>query len=119
MRTLVFAFVLELGLMLAAASAHAETIAPNEAPNHVGQNVTVEGTVSEVDHAASRGVTFIDMGGHYPNNPFAAVIFKDDTDKFPDVDTLNGRTIDVTGLIRLYQGRAEIILNDPAKIKTK
>ena len=119
MRALVFALGLELGLTLAAASAHAETIAPNEAPNHAGQNVTVEGTVSEVDHATSGRVTFIDMGGHYPNNTFAAVIFKDDAGKFPDVDTLNGRTIDVTGLIRLYQGRAEIILNDPAQIKTK
>ena len=117
MRALVFAFV--PGLMLAAASAHAEPIAPNEAANHIGQNVTVEGTVSEVDHAASRGMTFIDMGGHYPNNTFAAIIFKDDAAKFPDVDTLNGKTIDVTGVIRLYQGRAEIIVNDPAQIKTK
>ena len=117
MRALVFAFVLRL--MLTAASAHAETIAPNDAPNHVGQNVTVEGTVSEVDHASSGNMTFIDMGGHYPNNTFAAIIFKDDAGKFPDVDTLNGKTIDVTGLIRLYQGRAEIILSDPAQIKTK
>jgi DNA/RNA endonuclease YhcR with UshA esterase domain len=115
----VLAFVLVPGLMLAAASAQAETIAPSEAPNHAGQNVTVEGAVSDVDHAASGRATFIDMGGHYPNNPFAAVIFKDDADKFPDVDTLNGKTIDVTGLIRLYQGRAEIILNDPAQIKSK
>jgi DNA/RNA endonuclease YhcR with UshA esterase domain len=113
------AFVLVPGLMLAAASANAQTVAPNEARDHVGQNVTVEGAVSDVDHAASRSATFIDMGGHYPNNTFAAVIFKDDADKFPDVDTLNGKTIDVTGLIRLYQGRAEIILNDPAQIKSK
>jgi DNA/RNA endonuclease YhcR with UshA esterase domain len=113
----VLAFV--LGLMLAAASAQAETIAPNEARDHVGQNVTIEGAVSDVDHAASGRMTFIDMGGHYPNNTFAAIIFKDDADKFPDVDALNGKTIDVTGLIRLYQGRAEIILNDPAQIKTK
>ena len=99
MQALVFAFV--PGLMLAAAAAHAEPIAPNEAANHIGQNVTVEGTVTEVDHAASRGMTFIDMGGHYPNNTFAAIIFKDDAGKFPDVDKLNGKTIDVTGVIRL------------------
>ncbi len=45
MRALVFA----LGLALAAASAHAETIiAAADAPKHVGETVTVEGTVSAV-----------------------------------------------------------------------
>ena len=115
MRALVFALV----LTLAATPVVAETIAPNEARNHVGQNVTVEGAVSGVHHAASGSVTFIDMGGSYPNNTFTSIILKDDANKFPDVDTLNGKTIDVTGPIRLYQGRPEIILNDPAQLKAK
>ena len=62
--------------------------------------MTVEGVVSDVHHAASGRATFIDIGGRYPNNPFTAVIFSDDASKFPDVDTLNGKTVDVTGMIK-------------------
>jgi DNA/RNA endonuclease YhcR with UshA esterase domain len=113
------AFVLALGFTLTATPTFAETIAPNEAREHVGQNVTVEGMVNEIHHAASGSATFIDMGGRYPNNPFTAVIFKDDAAKFPDVDALDGKMIDVTGSIRLYHGKPEIILNDAAQIKAK
>jgi DNA/RNA endonuclease YhcR with UshA esterase domain len=113
------ALILAFGLALAAIPAAAETIAPNEAPLRVGQIVTVEGVVSEVHHAASGKVTFIDMGGHYPNNSFAGVIFKDDGSKFPDVDALSGKTIDITGSVRSYRGKPEIILNDTGQIKIK
>jgi len=39
--------------------------------------------------------------------------------KFPDVDSLEGKTIDITGTIKLYNKRLEIILNDPEQIKIK
>jgi hypothetical protein len=62
-----------LVLVLAATKALAQhVISPNEAKDHVGQITTIEGVASEVHHAASGKVTFIDMGGRYPNNPFAA-----------------------------------------------
>jgi DNA/RNA endonuclease YhcR with UshA esterase domain len=47
------------------------------------------------------------------------VIFSDDANKFPDVDSLDGKTVDITGMVKPYQGRPEIILNDPAQIKAK
>ena len=81
MRALIFA----LGLTLAAASARAQTvIAAADAPKHVGETVTVEGTVSAVHTKSLSGVTFIDMGGRYPNQAFTGVIFKNDTGKFPE-----------------------------------
>jgi DNA/RNA endonuclease YhcR with UshA esterase domain len=110
-------FVLALLLTFAAAPALAETITAAEAKNHIGQNVTVEDMVTEVHHAQSGKAIFTDMGGRYPNNTFTAVIFKDDFSKFPTVDTLAGKTIDVTGQIKEYRGRPEIILNDPGQIK--
>ena len=94
-------------------------IAPNEARNHVGEVVTVEGLAAEVHHAASGKVTFIDMGARYPNNPFAGVIFSGDASKFPNVDNLEGKTIDVTGKVQLYRNAPEIILNDVAQIKIR
>ncbi len=107
------------GIAIVGTSAKAETIAPSDTSKYVGKSVTIEGTVSEVHHATSGKVTFIDMGGRYPNNTFAGVIFSDDDGKFPDVDSLDGKTVDITGTIKLYQGRTEIILNDPAQIRTK
>lgn len=50
---------------------------------------------------------------------YNGVIFSDDDGKFPEVDSLGGKTVDITGTIKLYQGRTEIILNDPAQIRTK
>lgn len=113
------ALILAFGLALTTIPAAAETIAPLEAKAHVGQIVTVEGTVSEVHHAASGKVIFIDMGGRYPNNAFAAVVFAEDASKFPNVDSLEGKIADISGSIRLYKGKPEIILNDPGQIKAK
>jgi DNA/RNA endonuclease YhcR with UshA esterase domain len=95
------------------------TIAPAAAKDHIGEQVTVEGVVGEVHHAASGRTTFIDIGGRYPNNPFAAVIFESDAGKFANVDAFNGKTVDITGRIRLDRGAPEIILSDPGQVKIK
>jgi len=108
-----------LGLALTVTPALAETITPSDTPKYVGKSVTVEGVVSEVHHAASGKVIFIDIGGRYPDNAFAGVIFSGDAPKFPDVDSLEGKTVDITGAIKSHQGRPEIVLNDPAQIKAK
>ena len=116
MRAFVLAIVLAL---IAAPVLAAEMIKPEEAPAHVGQIVTVEGTISDVHHAKSGRATFLNMGGRYPNNVFTAVIFADDASKFPDVDSLIGKTVGISGSIGVYKGRPEIILNDAAQIKVK
>jgi DNA/RNA endonuclease YhcR with UshA esterase domain len=113
----IFVFALLLSLM--AAPALAETIPAAEAKNHIDKDVTVEGVVSEVHHAASGRAIFIEIGGRYPSNPFSAIIFKDEFSKFPTVDSLAGKTVDITGRIKEYRGRTEIILSDPAQLKVK
>lgn len=109
---------LSLALILGANVARAEIVPANQAQSHVGQVVTVEGAVTGI-HKSNSGVTFLDIGGQYPNNAFAAVIFKEDADKFRDIGAFGGKTVEVTGSIRLYQGRPEIVLNDPTQIKAK
>jgi DNA/RNA endonuclease YhcR with UshA esterase domain len=113
------ALVLAVGLALAPTLALAETIAPSETPQHVGQSVTVEGIVTEVNSTDRTGVTFLDMGGRYPNNTFTAVILKDDAAKFPDVKKFEGKTVDVTGTIKIYKGKTEVMLIDAGQIKLK
>jgi len=112
--------ILVVGLTLAAtpALAQTQTIAPGEAKTHVGQTVTVEGAVGNV-YIARSGMTFIDMGGRYPDNAFAAVIFTDDAGKFPDIKSLDGKTVDITGAVSLYRGKPEIVLKTADQVKTK
>lgn len=111
--------VLALGFALMVAPALAQTIQPGEAQAHVGQTVTVEGTVSEVRAAASGRATFIELGGRYPDNVFTAVIFSGDASKFPDVRSFNGKIVDITGPVHLYRGKPEIILKSADQIKAK
>jgi predicted extracellular nuclease len=120
MKTLIPALGLTLGWALSAAPALAQiqTIAPAEAKTHVGQTVTVEGAVGNV-YTARSGMIFIDMGGRYPDNAFAAVIFTGDAGKFPDVKSLDGKTVDITGAVSLYRGKPEIILKTADQVKAK
>jgi DNA/RNA endonuclease YhcR with UshA esterase domain len=113
------ALLVALAFALTASPALAQTVQPADAQAHVGQTVTVEGTVSNVHTVTRSGVTFIDIDGRFPDNTFAAIIFAKDTSKFPNLDALNGKTVDITGQVRLYHGKPEIILNEATQIKVK
>jgi exonuclease VII large subunit len=120
-RTLGLALGSALGAAALAAPALAlaqPVIAPDDAKTHVGQTVTIEGPVGNV-YTARSGMIFIDIGGRYPDNAFAAVIFSDDSGKFPDVRSLNGKVVDVTGAVSLYRGKPEIILKTADQMKAR
>jgi hypothetical protein len=108
------------GIGLAAwAAAPAERLQPNDIAAHVGQTLTVSGTVSDVFTDRRSGTTFIDMGGGYPLNRFAAVIFADDASTFPGVASLDGRAVKIVGVVRLYRGKPEIVLTSADQIETQ
>jgi hypothetical protein len=108
-----------LVLALTAAPALAGTIGPADARAHVGEAVTVEGTIDQVYTARRSGVTFLDMGGRYPNEAFMGVTFADDASAFPNVHALEGKTVDITGKVQLYRGKPEIILRDAGQLKSE
>ena len=110
-----FAIVLFVALF-AATAAMAGTISVTAVGSHVGQTATVEGVVSGV-YTSRSGTTFIDMGGPYPNNLFAGVIFSENTAKVGDVSELTGKTVDLSGTIKLYKGKSEIILKAADQVK--
>jgi len=108
-----------LALAVAASPVRAETIKPGDAHKHVGQTVTVEGMVERVHVSARSNTTFLDMGGRYPDNAFAAVIFAKDAAIFPDAAALDGRTVAVTGPVTLYRGKPEIILKTADQLEPR
>ena len=96
----------------------AKRINYTEAPNHVGEYACVVGKVDHV-YTSTKNTIFINFCPDYKTCPFGAVIFGSAAFKFPNPNQYEGRTVEITGLIRSYQGRPEIILNDPSQIKIK
>lgn len=111
---------LVMGLGLAAwANAPKNDLEPANIASRVGENVVVKGTVSEVFTDPRSQTTFIDMGGAYPFNQFAAVLFPDDARAFSAVAMLNGKHVEIAGTVRLYRGKPEIILTAPGQLQAR
>ena len=120
----------------APASNSAETVVPSTAATtpvpkgiprqnalaHVGESVTIVGPVAGTAYAkSSKGSpTFLNIGVDYPDNSrFTVVIWDDDRGRFssPPEDMYAGKSIAVTGVVEIYQGRAEIIVSSPDQIQ--
>lgn len=80
-----------------------------EARQHVGENKCITGKVLRVK-AGARGVHFIDFCEDQLSCPFTVVVFRSDLKDVGDVRRLTGRLIEIHGPVKLYDGRAEIIL---------
>ena len=71
--------------------------------------------------ALTNGPTFINMGGDYPGNPFTAVIMFDKRGSFsykPE-EYLKGKTICVTGTVKNYKGKPEIVVDGEGQVKVR
>lgn len=85
------------------------------ASKHVGEMTTVVGYVVSVRTTRS-GTTFLNLGHPYPNQSFTGVIFRSNAAQFPNPNQWQGQRVLVTGRIRLYQGKPEIILENATQI---
>lgn len=93
-----------------------KSISTDSVKSYVGKDVTVKGVVTQVT-ISKGGNVFFNMDGKYPNNKFTAVIFKKDLERFGDVKSWEGKTVEVTGKIEDYKGQLEIIIKEPGQIK--
>ncbi|HXZ01685.1 MAG TPA: hypothetical protein VEI03_16940 [Stellaceae bacterium] len=106
-------------LLLLAAAPAAATLSAEEAAHHVGETATVCGTVASARFAErSRAQpTFLNLGKPYPDQLFTIVIFGRDREKFGTPEsTLLHQRVCATGAIKLYEGRPEMIVEDPAQL---
>ena len=81
-----------------------------EASKHVGETKCVTGKVLRVKVGA-KGVHFVDFCQDQMACPFTVVVFPADLKDVGDVRRLAGQVIEIHGPVKLYNGRAEIILN--------
>jgi len=104
-----------LGFVLTASLLAGETISPEQASKYVGKVASVRGVVSGVFVSRSE-TTFINFGKPYPDQPFTAVIFRSSSPRFPNASRWEGKMITVTGAVRLYKGKPEIVLESPSQV---
>jgi hypothetical protein len=86
-----------------------------DAKQHVGENKCVTGKVVRVKVGA-KGVHFIDFCEEQNACPFTVVVFPADLKDVGDVRRLAGHMIEIRGPVKLYDGRAEIILNRVSQV---
>jgi DNA/RNA endonuclease YhcR with UshA esterase domain len=88
----------------------------NEADKYYGQTVTVEGTIVATHNSGK--ACFLNFHPDYKRY-FTAVIFASAFDRFPPSpeNYYHGKTVQVTGVVKEYKGKPEIILEQPSQIK--
>jgi hypothetical protein len=82
----------------------------HEARQHIGETKCVTGKVLRVK-VGERGVHFLDFCEDQMACPFTVVVFSHDLKDVGDVRGLAGRTIEINGAVKEYDGRPEIVLS--------
>lgn len=85
----------------------------------MGQVEIICGNVASAHYAPrSRGQpTFLNLGHAYPNEDFTAVIWGENRSEFGSPESLEGHHVCVSGPIRMYRGKPEVILRDRSQLK--
>jgi hypothetical protein len=108
--------LLTLMTLLAFPSQASDCIPIHEASQHIGETKCVTGKVLHVKVGQS-GVHFLDFCEDQAACPFTVVVFSHDLKDVGDVRRLVGRTIEVRGNVKVYDGRPEIILRRIGQIE--
>ena len=90
--------------------ASSDCLSIGDVKQHVGETKCVTGKVLRVKVGA-QGVHYVDFCQDQLACPFTVVVFPSDLKDVGDVRRLAGRMIEICGPVKLYNGRAEIILN--------
>ncbi len=88
----------------------------DSAINHVGELTTVCGKVVGA-YTSKSGTTFLNFDKPYPISEFSCVIFKGDSMNFEKANFYKGKRLCVTGMVKKYNGHAEIVLKKANQIR--
>lgn len=112
-----------IALFFVTSHCFSQTITAAEAAKHVGEKTTVCDKVfgGRFLENANGQPTLVNMGEAYPNNPFTFVIFGENRKKFsyqPEEFLVN-KQVCVTGEIKMFRDKPQIIVADSAQLKIK
>ena len=114
------AVVLSAGAQETRSDSAAKTNAPiqisaTEAKEHIDAQAVVKGKIAEVN--VGERIVRLNFEQPYPKNPFTAVIFPANTNKFPEVEKLKGKTVEISGKIAVYRERPQIVLTSTNQVR--
>ncbi|HZV69685.1 MAG TPA: hypothetical protein VFG10_09080 [Saprospiraceae bacterium] len=102
--------------------AYSQHIVPDSVRYHEGQTITVCGKIVDTFVTKSeKKITHLNFEYGYPNQTFSVTIFGSDLPKFSYVpaEFLKGKNVCVTGKVRMYNGRPEIVVNAEDQLKVE
>ena len=113
---------LSLLLPLAALTAQdkekkSEVLAAKDAKGKVGETITVEAKVAEVNKTEK--IIRVNLEARFPKQELTLVVFPANFSKFEDVEKLEGKTVRVTGKVTEYQKRPQIVLDSKDQLKVQ
>ncbi len=90
------------------------------AGNHIDEGKIVEGKIVDT-YRSKTNTIFLNFEKPYPNHCFVAVIFSSDIYKFPEnpEDYYDGKIVRISGEIKEYEGKPEIILNNMGQVEVR
>lgn len=119
-------FVLSFAIVLSAAAQELKSdstartnspvqISAADAKEHIGAQAVVRGKIAEVN--VGERVTRLNFEEAYPKSPFTAVVFPRNMSQFPEIEKLNGKTVEVSGKVTAYHEHPEIVLTSSNQVK--
>mgnify|MGYP001600820361 FL=1 len=95
-----------------------DAISACNAGNYIGKEKIIAGKVAD-SYKSKTNTVFLNFEKPYPNHCFTAVIFSSDLINFPEnpQNYYGEKLIRVNGVIKEYQGKPEIILEDRSQIE--
>ncbi|NGX84885.1 hypothetical protein [Aequorivita sp. KMM 9714] len=95
------------------------TINAYQSLEYKDKKATVCGVVTQVYAAKSTQgkPVYLNFGGQFPNHSFTVVVWERDQSKFQlDLSEYEGKHIAVTGTVKEYDEKGQIVLRDPKNI---
>jgi len=97
-----------------------QTVPLDSVINYEGKTITVCSKVqSTYVTKGDKKTTYINFGNPYPNTTFTVVIFEGDLPNFKNTPSeyLKDKNVCITGKVKIYKGKPEMIVNKEEQIK--
>lgn len=108
--------------MLTATTSYCQNkISIDSLSKHIGEKATICDKVYSTKflEQSNKQPTFLNLGATYPDNPLTIVIFGDDRKNFtqPSEEFYINKNVCVTGELKEFHGKLEIVVKTPDVIK--
>jgi hypothetical protein len=105
-----------VALLLALPALAKDCIPFDQALDHIGKTMCVTGKVLKVGQSRT-GSLFLDFCDDYRKCSFVVFVYQSSLKNIGDVRVLEGQTIEITGKIKEWDDRAEIILKNRLQLE--